>query len=80
MKKNFGKCMGKVCATLLTLLGFTAPITLASCYGPMPDRHYTQEELVDSIDSLSVCEEDSLALSEEELQDVEESALEEGAE
>ncbi len=80
MKKNFYKCVSKACAVLLTLLGFTAPITLASCYGPMPDRHYTSEELADSIDSLSVSEEDSLALTEEELQAVEESALEEGAE
>jgi len=65
MKKAFYKCVGKVCAALLTLLGFTAPITLASCYGPAPDRHYTLEELTDSIDSLSVSEEDSLALTDE---------------
>ncbi|MBP5376010.1 MAG: hypothetical protein J6Y38_06735 [Bacteroidaceae bacterium] len=80
MKKNFYKCMSKACAVLLTLLGFTAPITLASCYGPMPDRHYTSEELADSIDSLNVSEDDSLALTEDELQAVEDSALEEEVE
>lgn len=72
--------MSKACAVLLTLLGFTAPITLASCYGPMPDRHYTSEELADSIDSLNVSEDDSLALTEDELQAVEDSALEEEVE
>jgi len=65
MKKNFYKGVSKVCAVLLTLLGFTAPITLASCYGPMPDRHYTAEELADSLDSLVVNEEDSLVLTED---------------
>ena len=65
MKKNFYKCVSKVCAVLLTMLGFTAPITLASCYGPMPDRHYEAEELIDSIDSLGMSEVDSLALSED---------------
>ncbi|MBR6035373.1 MAG: hypothetical protein IKP41_00250 [Bacteroidaceae bacterium] len=78
MKKNIYKCVSKVCAVLLTLLGFTAPITLASCYGPMPERHYSAEELADSIDSLSVSEDDSLALT-DELQAIDESA-EEGAE
>ena len=79
MKKNFYKCVSKVCAVILTLLGFTAPITLASCYGPMPDRHYTAEELADSIDSLAVSEDDSLALT-EDMQAVEEVGAEEGEE
>ena len=79
MKKNLYKCVSKVCAVLLTLLGFTAPITLASCYGPMPDRHYTAEELTDSIDSLSVSEDDSLSLT-EDLQAVEVVDVEEGEE
>lgn len=64
---------------LLTLLGFTAPITLASCYGPMPDRHYSAEELADSIDSLAVTEADSLART-EDMQSVEEVGAEEGEE
>lgn len=80
MKKNLYKCVSKVCAVLLTLLGFTAPITLASCYGPMPDRHYSADELVDSIDSISEVNEDSLALVPEDLQAVEESDLKEDAE
>jgi hypothetical protein len=79
MKKNFYKCVSKVCAVLLTLLGFTAPITLASCYGPMPDRHYSAEELADSIDSLAVTEADSLAQT-EDMQAVEEVGAEEGEE
>jgi hypothetical protein len=79
MKKNFYKCVSKVCAVILTLLGFTVPITLASCYGPMPDRHYTAEELADSIDSLAVSEDDSLALT-EDMQAVEEVGAEEGEE
>ena len=54
MKNSIYKCVGKVCAVLLTLLGFTAPITLASCYGPMPEKYYTSGELTDSIDSLGV--------------------------
>jgi hypothetical protein len=62
MKNSIYKCVGKVCAVLLTLLGFTAPITLASCYGPMPDRYYTSGELTDSIDSLGVQNEDSVDL------------------
>ena len=62
MKNSIYKCVGKVCAVLLTLLGFTAPITLASCYGPMPDRYYTSGELTDSIDSLGVQDEDSVDL------------------
>ncbi len=65
MKNKFYKGVSKVCAVLLTLLGFTAPITLASCYGPMPDRHYSAEELADSLDSLVVNEEDSLVLTED---------------
>ena len=65
MKNKFYKGVSKVCAVLLTLLGFTAPITLASCYGPMPDRHYSAEELTDSLDSLVVNEEDSLVLTED---------------
>ena len=79
MKKDFYKCVSKVCAVLLTLLGFTAPITLASCYGPMPDRHYSAEELADSIDSLAVTEADSLART-EDMQAVEEVGAEEGEE
>lgn len=79
MKKDFYKCVSKVCAVLLTLLGFTAPITLASCYGPMPDRHYSAEELADSIDSLAVTEADSLART-EDMQSVEEVGAEEGEE
>ena len=65
MKNAIYKCVSKVCAVLLTLLGFTAPITLASCYGPMPEMYYTSGELNDSIDSLKVMDEDSLALDEE---------------
>ncbi len=80
MKKNFYKCVSKVCTVSLTLLGFTAPITLASCYGPMPDRHYSADELVDSIDSVSEDIVDSLALVPEDLQAVEGSDLQEGAE
>ncbi len=79
MKKNFYKCVSKVCAVLLTLLGFTAPITLASCYGPMPERHYSAEELADSVDSLAVTEADTLALT-EDMQAVEEVDAEEGEE
>ncbi|MBQ3925350.1 MAG: hypothetical protein II706_00025 [Bacteroidaceae bacterium] len=62
MKNSIYKCVGKVCAVLLTLLGFTAPITLASCYGPMPEKYYTSGELTDSIDSLGVQNEDSVDL------------------
>ncbi|MBR3618861.1 MAG: hypothetical protein IKN44_03815 [Bacteroidaceae bacterium] len=62
MKNSIYKCVGKVCAVLLTLLGFTAPITLASCYGPMPEKYYTSGELTDSIDSLGVQDEDSVDL------------------
>lgn len=79
MKKDFYKCVSKVCAVLLTLLGFTAPITLASCYGPMPDRHYSAEELADSIDSLAVTEADSLVRT-EDMQAVKEVGAEEGEE
>jgi len=52
---------------------------LASCYGPMPDRHYSAEELADSIDSLAVTEADSLART-EDMQAVEEVGAEEGEE
>ena len=62
MKNSIYKCVCKVCAVLLTLLGFTAPITLASCYGPMPEKYYTSGELTDSIDSLGVQDEDSVDL------------------
>ena len=62
MKNSIYKCVGRVCAVLLTLLGFTAPITLASCYGPMPEKYYTSGELTDSIDSLGVQDEDSVDL------------------
>ena len=62
MKNSIYKCVGKVRAVLLTLLGFTAPITLASCYGPMPEKYYTSGELTDSIDSLGVQDEDSVDL------------------
>ena len=65
MKNAIYKCVSKVCAVSLTVLGFTAPITLASCYGPMPEKYNTYEELTDSIDSLGVNDEDSLVLDEE---------------
>lgn len=75
MKKNFYKCVNKVCAVLLTVLGFTAPITLASCYGPAPDRRLSVEELTDSVDSISEVEDGSLVLT-EGLQAVEEEVAE----
>ncbi|MBO4674140.1 MAG: hypothetical protein J5616_07310 [Bacteroidaceae bacterium] len=78
MKNAIYKCVSKVCAVSLTLLGFTAPITLASCYGPMPEKYNTYEELVDS-DSISVADEDSLALD-EELQVTDEVELEDEGE
>lgn len=74
MKNAIYKCVSKVCAVSLTLLGFTAPITLASCYGPMPEKYNTYEELTDSIDSLEVMDEDSLALD-EKLQATDEAKL-----
>ena len=64
---------------LLTLLGFTAPITLASCYGPMPDRHYSAEELADFVDSMAVTDADTLALT-EDMQAVEKVDAEEAEE
>ena len=64
---------------LLTLLGFTAPITLASCYGPAPDRRLSVEELTDSMDSISEDLVDSLVLT-EDLQAVEEVFAEEDEE
>lgn len=79
MKKNFYKCVNKVCAVLLTVLGFTAPITLASCYGPAPDRRLSVEELTDSVDSISEVEDDSLVLT-EDLQAVEEEVAEDDEE
>ena len=65
MKKAFYKSVNKVCAVLLTLLGFTAPITLASCYGPAPDRRLSVEELTDSMDSVCEVVDDSLVLTED---------------
>ena len=79
MKKQFYKCVNKVCAVLLTLLGFTAPITLASCYGPAPDRRLSVEELTDSTDSVSEVVVDSLMLT-EDLEAVEEVFAEEDEE
>ena len=64
---------------LLTVLGFTAPITLASCYGPAPDRRLSVEELTDSVDSISEVEDDSLVLT-EDLQAVEEEVAEDDEE
>ena len=65
MKLAFYRCVTKVCGVLITLLGFTAPITLASCYGPMPDRYYAAEEVADSLsedaDSLQVSASDDAA-------------------
>ena len=68
MKKTFSNCINRICVGALTLLGFAATMTLAACYGPMPDKHYTDEEVADSlagdVDSLAV-EVDSVAADSE---------------
>ena len=68
MKKTFSNCINRILVGALTLLGFAATMTLAACYGPMPDKHYTDEEVADSLagdmDSLAV-EVDSVAADSE---------------
>lgn len=58
MKKTFASCIYRIVAGALTFLGFAATMTLAACYGPMPEKYYTDEELTDSlareVDSVSV--------------------------
>ncbi|NLV53312.1 MAG: hypothetical protein GXY64_08630 [Bacteroidales bacterium] len=60
MKKVLYKSLNKMFGMLITLLGFSAPITLASCYGPMPEEYVTADELTDSVQAN---EKDSLAVS-----------------
>lgn len=58
MKKTFANCVNRITAGALTLLGFAATMTLAACYGPMPEKYYADEEIADSlageVDSVSV--------------------------
>lgn len=58
MKKTFANCVNRITVGALTLLGFAATMTLAACYGPMPEKYYADEEIADSlageVDSVSV--------------------------
>ena len=58
MKKTFLNCINRIFTGALTLLGFAATMTLAACYGPRPEKYYTDEEVVDSlavgVDSVAV--------------------------
>ena len=64
MKKTFTKCVNRLFVGALTLLGFAATMTLAACYGPMPEKHYTDGEVADSLASDSLANDvDSSAVS-----------------
>ena len=58
MKKTFLNCINRLFSGALTLLGFAATMTLAACYGPRPEKYYTDEEVADSlavgVDSVAV--------------------------
>ena len=49
VKKTFANCINRIMAGALTLLGFAATMTLAACYGPMPEKYYSDEEIADSL-------------------------------
>ena len=49
MKKTFANCINRIMAGALTLLGFAATMTLAACYGPMPEKYYSDDEVADSL-------------------------------
>ncbi|MBQ6965618.1 MAG: hypothetical protein IJP82_08030 [Bacteroidaceae bacterium] len=49
MKIKLNRWQNWCLTKLLTVMGFAAPITLASCYGPVPTNYTPDEEgLIDS--------------------------------